>query len=86
MTLSPDGASLVADVLLEALEGLAEQPAAIGGFTHGAEPILGAVMMRAHERGRSYQTFYVRREPKKLGAVRWIRESAAPGQHGGDHR
>ena len=79
VTLSPDGASLVADVLLEALDGLSEQPAAIGGFTHGAEPILGAVMMRAHERGRTFQTFYVRKEPKKLGAVRWIENPPPPG-------
>jgi orotate phosphoribosyltransferase len=72
VTLIPEGGQLVADVFLEVIESLPEQPEAIGGLTHGADPILGAVMMRALERGRRLETFYVRKEPKKHGTKQWI--------------
>jgi orotate phosphoribosyltransferase len=72
VTLHPEGASLVADAFLEIISSLPEKPAAIGGRTLGADPILGAVMMRALERGQKYATFYVRKEPKKHGTKQWI--------------
>jgi orotate phosphoribosyltransferase len=72
VTLSPEGADLVADVFLEQIERLPKPPTAIGGLTHGADPILGAVMMRAYERGRNLETFYVRKEPKQHGTKQLI--------------
>jgi orotate phosphoribosyltransferase len=72
VTLSSEGAVLVADAFLEAIEELPRKPEAIGGLTHGADPILGAVMMRALERGARYETFYVRKEPKQHGTKQWI--------------
>jgi orotate phosphoribosyltransferase len=79
VTLTPDGADLVAEAFLEKIESLPERPDAIGGLTLGADPILGAVMMRALERGRRYQTFYVRKEPKKHGTEQWIENPPLPG-------
>jgi orotate phosphoribosyltransferase len=79
VTLDPEGASLVADAFLEVIEGLPEKPTAIGGCTLGADPILGAVMMRAYERGQRYSTFYVRKEPKKHGTKQWIENPPAEG-------
>src|SRR5947209_17088533 len=46
VTLSSDGAPLVADAFLEKLKGLPEPVTAVGGRTLGADPIVGAVMMR----------------------------------------
>ena len=79
VTLNPEGANLVADAFLEVIETLRERPAAIGGLNTGADPILGAVMMRAYDRGRSYQSFYVRQEPKKHGTKQRIENPPLPG-------
>src|SRR5688500_3960823 len=49
VTLHPVGAILVADAFLEVIDSLPEKPAAIGGLTLGADPILGAVMARAYQ-------------------------------------
>ena len=67
VTLSSEGSDLVADAVLDAIQSLPEMPAAIGGLTHGADPIIGAVMMRARERGLSLNGFYVRQQPKNHG-------------------
>lgn len=72
VTLSSDGASLVGDAVLDVIEGLPERPEAIGGLTHGADPIIGAVMMRARERGIHLNGFYVRKEPKKHGTKNYV--------------
>jgi orotate phosphoribosyltransferase len=79
VTLTPDGADLVADAFLEKIEALGECPDAIGGATPGADTILGPVMMRAFERGRWYTTFYVRSEPKSHGTQFWIDNPPAAG-------
>ena len=67
VTLSADGAALVGDAVLAVLRELPERPQAIGGMTHGADPIIGAVMMRALQENQRLDGFYVRREPKKHG-------------------
>jgi orotate phosphoribosyltransferase len=79
VTLHPEGASLVADAILDVIDALPERPAAIGGKTLGADPILGAVMMRAYDRGQQYETFYVRKEAKKHGTKQWIENPPDPG-------
>lgn len=71
-TLDPDGASLIADELLDIIEKLPEPPTAVGGLTLGADPIIGAVMMRALERGRRLQSFYVRKESKEHGTRKLV--------------
>lgn len=72
LTLSSEGAQLVADAFLDVIEALPEQPDAIGGLNTGADPILGAVMMRAYQRGRTLDTFYVRKQPKEHGTRQWV--------------
>ena len=77
VTLSSDGACLVGDAFLDVIDGLPEQPTAIGGLTHGADPIISAVVIRAAQRGRPLEGFYVRKEPKQHGTKQRI-ENAPP--------
>ena len=77
--LSSEGAPLVGEAFLDAIKGLPEQPVAIGGLTHGADPIVGAVMMKAAEGGLHLDGFYVRKEPKKHGTQRLIENVPPPG-------
>jgi orotate phosphoribosyltransferase len=79
--LSSDGAPLVGEAFLDAIKSLPEQPVAIGGLTHGADPIVGAAMMKAAEQGLHLDGFYVRKEPKKHGTQKLIEnvpESGTP--------
>ena len=72
VTLSAAGAPLVGDAFLGALDGLPGDIAAVGGLTHGADPIIGAVMLRAFAHGRALDGFYVRKQPKSHGTRRLI--------------
>jgi orotate phosphoribosyltransferase len=72
VTLASEGAALVGDAVLDAIRGLPEMPQAVGGLTHGADPIISAVMMRARERGICLNGFYVRKEPKNHGTRNYI--------------
>jgi orotate phosphoribosyltransferase len=78
VTLSSQGASLVANVFLDVLGTFGRPPDAIGGLTHGADPIVSAVMMRGLERGNRYEAFSVRKEPKKHGTKQWIENPPPP--------
>lgn len=75
--LSSEGAPLVGEVVLAAINSLPERPSAVGGLTHGADPIIGAVMMKAAAEGIKLDGFYIRKEPKKHGTQRLI-ENAPP--------
>lgn len=77
--LSGDGAPLVGDAFVDAIVGLPERPLAIGGLTHGADPIVGAAMMKAAERGLRLDGFYVRKEPKQHGTQQLIENPPAAG-------
>jgi orotate phosphoribosyltransferase len=67
VTLSSEGASLVADAFLDKLK-LFEQPVtAVGGLTLGADPIVMAMMMRAREHGQHLDGFLVRGKQKAHG-------------------
>lgn len=79
VTLTSEGASLIGDAFLDAILELPERPLAIGGLTHGADPIIGAVMMKANERGIRIDGFYVRKEPKNHGTKNLIENEPAPG-------
>jgi len=72
VTLSSDGASLVADAFLDKLKLLSEPITAVGGRTLGADPIVGAMMMRALERGQRLEGFYVREKQKSHGTKELI--------------
>lgn len=78
VTLSSEGAPLVADAFLEKLELLPGPITAVGGRTIGADPIIGAMMMRGLERGRRLEGFYVREKQKSHGTKELI--ANAPGK------
>jgi orotate phosphoribosyltransferase len=77
--LSAQGAPLVGAVVLDAIKNLPERPLAIGGLTHGADPIVGAAMMKAAAEGLPLDGFYVRKEPKQHGTQRLIENAPAAG-------
>lgn len=79
VTLSSDGMSLVADAFLEALDHFPESVTAVGGRTVGANPIIGAMIMRAREHGRSLEGFYVRDEQKAHGTKELIANAPPAG-------
>jgi len=72
VTLHAEGADLVASAFLAVIDSLPQRPDAIGGLTHGADPIIGAVQMKALQRGDAIEGFYVRKEPKKHGTMQHI--------------
>ena len=79
VTLSAAGAALVGDAFLGALDNLPPDVTAVGGLTHGADPIIGALMLRAFAHGRALDGFYVRKQPKSHGTRRLIENPPPPG-------
>jgi len=77
VTLSSEGAGLVGEAVLNAIQSLPEKVTAIGGLTHGADPIIGSVIMEARQRGIPINGFYVRQQPKNHGTRNLI-ENAPP--------
>jgi len=65
ITLTPEGAYLVASIMLEMAKG--RNIDAIGGPTLGADPIVGAVAALAHLKNISIKTFIVRKVAKEHG-------------------
>ena len=72
VTLSADGSYLVGTAFLDALDKLPGRPDAVGGLTHGADPIVSAMVVLSHVRKRPIQGFYVRKEAKRHGTKRRI--------------
>ncbi|HHN78335.1 MAG TPA: orotate phosphoribosyltransferase [Phycisphaerales bacterium] len=70
VSLSGEGASLIADALLEETQGLAFD--ALGGMDMGATPIAAAFGLRAFERGLDIPTFVVRKQAKGHGTRKRI--------------
>ena len=79
VTLSADGSYLVGTAFLDALDELPELPEAVGGLTHGADPIVSAMVVLSHVRGRPIQGFYVRKEAKGHGTRQRIENPPKPG-------
>jgi orotate phosphoribosyltransferase len=77
VTLSAAGAPLVGAAIWAVIETLRRRPAAVGGLTSGADPIVAAVQWTARERGATLESFYVRKQPKDHGTRQWI-ENAPP--------
>jgi orotate phosphoribosyltransferase len=77
-TLSPDGARLVAEGILDVLaaEGM---PAAIGGMSIGADPITAAVVTMSALRGTPVRGFMVRKQSKGHGTDQYIEGPVQPG-------
>lgn len=77
ITLHSTGLRLVAQGLLDLLENVDFQ--AIGGMSIGADPIVGAVLAVAAERGRDLCGFMVRKEAKGHGTGKFVEGPVQPG-------
>jgi len=65
LALHPEGVTLMADRLLDLVERT--DASAVGGPTVSAVPIVGAIAVRAFQRGLPITTFFVREEKKDHG-------------------
>lgn len=70
ITLTPEGAYLVANIILELCRG--KDINAIGGPTLGADPIVGAIAAMAYIKKIPLKTFIVRKSTKEHGTQRQI--------------
>ena len=70
ITLSPEGAYLVANIILELSQE--KDIDAIGGPTLGADPIVGAIAAMSHIKKIPIKTFIVRKAVKEHGTQRQI--------------
>ena len=75
--LHPEGAQLMAQLILDALEGAKVD--LVGGMEIGAVPLATAVAVMSQAQGRPLQAFFVRKQPKDHGARKLI-EGLAPGE------
>jgi orotate phosphoribosyltransferase len=64
-------APLIGEVMLELIDAIGDVDA-VGGLTMGADPIATAVLHQGAARGRSYDAFVVRKEPKDHGRGRQV--------------
>lgn len=70
ITLTPEGAYLVARIILDSLKG--QKISAIGGPTLGADPIVGAIACLSHLDKTPMKTFIVRKLAKEHGTQRQV--------------
>lgn len=74
--LHAEGASLVGQALLDAIERLeahaGTRALGVGGMTLGADPLATSTSLAAFARGRLLHAFIVRKEPKGHGTGAWI--------------
>jgi len=70
ITLTPEGAYLVASIMLELFKD--KKIDAFGGPTLGADPIVGAVALLSHIKNIPIKTFIVRKAAKEHGTARQV--------------
>ena len=78
LTLDSEGANVVADGILDLLEG--DMPDAVGGMAIGADPITASVITLAHQRGHQLSGFIVRKRAKEHGTGQQVEGPIQPGQ------
>ena len=76
-TFDPEGANLIADLILDALDNFDVQ--SVGGLEMGAVPIATCVSMKSFVRGRPLHGFFVRKEAKEHGTQARIDPPLLPG-------
>ena len=76
-TLDSEGLNLTAEIFLDMIDGI--ECDAVGGPTLGADPIIGAVVALAHNRGRKLSGLIVRKETKDHGTQKLIEGPVAEG-------
>jgi orotate phosphoribosyltransferase len=64
-------APLIGEVMLELIDAIGDVDA-VGGLTMGADPIATAVLHQGAARGRAFDAFVVRKEPKDHGRGRQV--------------
>ena len=72
-------APLIGEVMLELIDAIGGVDA-VGGLTMGADPIATAVLHQGAARGRAYDAFVVRKEPKDHGRGRQVEGPEVSGQ------
>jgi orotate phosphoribosyltransferase len=72
----PDGVVLVAEAALEVIPA---EATAIGGLTHGADPVAYSIAAIGATRGRQLRSFSIRREAKDHGVMGRIAGPLLPG-------
>ncbi|HZI93629.1 MAG TPA: orotate phosphoribosyltransferase [Patescibacteria group bacterium] len=72
VTLHPEGAYLIARVILDLMEREGIEAEAVGGLTMGADPIAAAVSVVSHLESRPLSAFIVRKEAKEHGTGRKV--------------
>jgi len=72
VTLHPEGAYLVGQMLYERLKDSPRPVRGVGGMTMGADPIATAVSLTSYLEGNPIPAFIVRKEAKKHGRGLWI--------------
>jgi orotate phosphoribosyltransferase len=75
--LDPEGAHLVAELVLDALAGA--EVDMVGGLEMGAVPLATAVAAASYARGRPLPAVFVRKQAKEHGARKLV-EGLAPGE------
>lgn len=70
VTLHPEGAYLIAKLMLERLSGMNIQ--AVGGLTMGADPIAAAIAVVSYQAGNPIPAFIVRKEVKGHGKQKQV--------------
>ena len=78
VTLHSRGSKLIAAGMLELLD--VEMPDAVGGMAIGADPITGAILHLAGERGIDLAGVIVRKEAKQHGTGKLVEGPVEPGQ------
>ncbi len=68
--LDPEGALLAGTLAHELLAP--HEPAAVGGLTLGADPLVCAISAAAWSAGQRWTGFFVRKEAKRHGLQQWI--------------
>ena len=68
--LDPDGAALLAELILQELEGV--QADCVGGLEMGAVPLIAPVAMKSPEFGRHLPGFFVRKAVKDHGTKKRV--------------
>lgn len=71
-SLHPEGACLLGELLLEKILSQPVQIHAVGGPTLGADPLVTAVSLTSHLKGRPMPAFIIRKEPKGHGTGAWL--------------
>ncbi len=71
-TLHPEGLTLSARLLADAIVAHPAQVTAVAGPTLGADPIVAALAMESFSRALHWPAIIVRKEPKAHGTGRWL--------------